>query len=113
MGMTPTDPSIGFDRRHRATKGSYLLLGVLLAVAVIAGACGSSKSNDSTAGTTPAGGVDDGGTAVDGGSLVIGIGAETNGWNPALAQWADTGSLVHARHELHDDGRVVDLAQRV
>ena len=71
-----------------------MLLGVLIAITLVAGACGGSKSSNSTAGTTPAGALDDGSSAQDGGSLVIGIGAETNGWNPALAQWADTGSLV-------------------
>src|SRR4051794_17083254 len=93
MGMTPTDPTNGFDRRHRTTRGSYLVLGVLIAIALVAGACGSSKSTDSTAATNPSAASDEG-TPQDGGSLVVGIGAETNGWNPALAQWADTGSLV-------------------
>src|SRR6185436_12906700 len=31
---------------------------------------------------------------VDGGSLVIGVGAETDGWNPTINQWADAGNLV-------------------
>ena len=34
------------------------------------------------------------GAPVDGGSLVVGVAAETNGWNPALGQWADAGSMV-------------------
>ena len=72
-----------------------MLLGVLVALALVAAACGSSsKSGGTTSGTDAGVAADDGGTPVDGGSLVIGIGAETNGWNPSLAQWADTGSLV-------------------
>ena len=73
-----------------------LLLAVVIALALLAAACGSSKKSDQTSSTTPDGdaSVADEGTPVDGGSLVIGIAAETNGWNPSNNQWADTGSLV-------------------
>lgn len=33
-------------------------------------------------------------TPTPGGSLVIGLKSETNGWNPATAQWADDGTMV-------------------
>ena len=82
----------GTTQHRRPVRAPHLLLGVLVAVALVAAACGSSSKASNTATTTAA--AADGGTPVDGGSLVIGIGAETNGWNPALAQWADTGSLV-------------------
>ena len=73
-----------------------LLLAVVIALALLAAACGSSKKSDQTTSTAPDGNatVADEGTPVDGGSLVIGIAAETNGWNPASNQIADTGSLV-------------------
>ena len=62
----------------------------------LAAACGSSKKGGQTAATTSDGNsaAADEGTPVDGGSLVIGVAAETNGWNPPDNQWADTGSLV-------------------
>ncbi|MGZ4683856.1 MAG: ABC transporter substrate-binding protein, partial [Acidimicrobiales bacterium] len=72
------------------------MLAVLVALALVAAACGSSKKSDQTTGTTPdaATAAVEEGTPVDGGSLVVGIAAETNGWNPANDQIADTGSLV-------------------
>jgi len=82
----------GIGHHRRPVRAPQLLLGVLIALALVAAACGSSSKGGNTAATDP--GAADGGTPVDGGSLVIGISAETNGWNPALAQWADTGSLV-------------------
>ena len=80
---------------QRTLRKPRLFLGVVIALALVAAACGSS-SKGQTATTTPGGNGSstDEGTPVDGGSLVIGIAAETNGWNPAENQWADTGSLV-------------------
>jgi peptide/nickel transport system substrate-binding protein len=58
-------------------------------------------------------------TPTPGGSMVIGIPAETNGWNPALAQWADAGSLVgssvlESLMNVDKDGKFVPyLAQTV
>ena len=34
------------------------------------------------------------GTPTTGGNIVMAVTAETNGWNPALAQWADAGNFV-------------------
>ncbi len=65
-----------------------------MSVAVVAAACGSS-SGGGTASAAPDGAVAiDEGTPVDGGSMVIAVGNETNGWNPASNQIADTGTLV-------------------
>jgi len=80
----------------RSRRTPRLLLAVVIALALLAAACGSSKKTDQTSSTAPDGSstAADEGTPVDGGSLVIGIAAETNGWNPANDQIADTGSLV-------------------
>src|SRR6476660_8203439 len=79
---------------NRSRRSVHLvLLGMVAAFALIAGACGSSGGKEAEGG-----GQTDGTTAaetpVDGGSLVIGIGAETDGWNPSVNQWADAGNLV-------------------
>jgi peptide/nickel transport system substrate-binding protein len=73
-----------------------MLIGIALSLVLLGAACGKSSNNASSDGTTPGqnGAVTDEGTPVDGGTLVIGISAETNGWNPIYSQWADTGSLV-------------------
>ena len=36
----------------------------------------------------------DEGTPVSGGKITIGIGGETDGWNPATNQWAIEGNIV-------------------
>jgi peptide/nickel transport system substrate-binding protein len=77
--------------RPRRPTPFLTLAASLVMMALIAGSCGSSSKNSSAGTTDPA--AADGGTPVDGGSLVIGIAAETKGWNPPLGQWADTGSL--------------------
>jgi peptide/nickel transport system substrate-binding protein len=67
----------------------------LVTLAVVAAACGSSSSGGSSASTAAdAAAVVDDGTPVDGGSMVIAVGNETNGWNPASNQIADNGTLV-------------------
>ena len=92
MGQVHAHAELRPASRPRAAR---LLLAVLVTLALVAAACGSSKS-DQTATTTPDGAnaSTDEGTPVDGGSIVVGIAAETNGWNPANNQIADTGSLV-------------------
>ena len=77
-------------RATGSTRRAAPLLAIVLTLAFAAAACGSSghKSDATGSGATSS-------TAKpqSGGSLVVGIRAETNGWNPAQAQWADTGSL--------------------
>ncbi len=66
-----------------------MVVAVTLVVALTAAACGSKSSSKAATTSTQA-------TATkpqSGGSLVVGVRAETNGWNPAIDQWADTGSL--------------------
>ncbi len=78
------------------SRTAYLtVVAVLAALAVVAGACSSGSSGQAKTGSTsqPVDGSAEG-TPVDGGSLVIGIGAETSGWNPDVDQWADAGNLV-------------------
>jgi peptide/nickel transport system substrate-binding protein len=78
--------------RHRSVRTILMLVATAVVLALLAG-CGSSSGRAATDSTGPAG-LDAEGTPVEGGTMVIGIGAETKGWNPALGQWADTGSLV-------------------
>ena len=63
-----------------------------VALAILAGACGSSKSTTAAASDQAAPATE--GTPVDGGSLVIGVAAETAGWNPHSSEWAQYGSVV-------------------
>ncbi len=63
----------------------------VLAIVLLASACGSSSSTKSAAGASP---TSSAGTPQNGGSLVIGIGAETDSWDAATAEWAAEGSLV-------------------
>lgn len=70
---------------------------VLLALLLLAAACGGDKKSASdTASTTPAveAGITQEGQPQQGGKVIFAVTAETNGWNPALAQWADAGEFV-------------------
>lgn len=90
-------PGNGFASHPPRRSGSgRMLIGVAVSLMLLAAACGKSSNSSASSGTTPGqqGVIADEGTPADGGTLVIGIGAETNGWNPIYAQWADTGSLV-------------------
>lgn len=73
------------------------VLGIVSILVVLAVACGGSSSGDegrspATAGRSEV--VVDEGEPVDGGTLVVGIGSETSGWNPAIDRWAPDGALV-------------------
>jgi peptide/nickel transport system substrate-binding protein len=87
---------VGEDVRHhslarRAAAG-------LIALVLVAAACGSGDDDGGEAtATTPEATPDvlvAEGDPVEGGKLVMAVTAETNGWNPATAQWADAGSFV-------------------
>ena len=84
---------------HRFDRGWLIAVAVVTAIALLASSCGKSSGGDQATGDTQGAGAGKGieaaeGSPVDGGSLVDGVTAETNGWNPAMAQWADAGSLV-------------------
>lgn len=85
-----------------------LVLPLLLVLGLLAG-CGG-KSDDTTEDTTPAGlvdqGVDSGSDPVAGGSLIYGIGAETDGWNPTTNAWAPEG--VQVSRSIYDPLAVFD-----
>jgi peptide/nickel transport system substrate-binding protein len=94
MAMYRMQSTHAAQLNRRRPGSTQVLIGIVVALALVAAACGSSSKSGRATAATESGLAADGGTPVDGGSLVIGISAETNGWNPALAQWADTGSLV-------------------
>src|SRR5690606_33589008 len=72
----------------------------VLAVALLAGACGGSDDDaeGDDAGDEGAEVVDErvesSGDPVPGGTLVYGVGAETDGWNPTQNAWAPEGSQI-------------------
>jgi peptide/nickel transport system substrate-binding protein len=66
-----------------------VLAGIVAVIVVLAAACGSSSSTKST--SPPSGGTTQ---PVDGGQLVMAVGAETSGWNPHQDEWAQTGVMV-------------------
>ena len=81
--------------RHRR----YALVGVVCALALLAAACGSSKS-DNSSGTTPSTGASSNvtiapsGDPTPGGKLVFGLEAESDGFNPTVNRWAISGTEV-------------------
>jgi ABC-type transport system substrate-binding protein len=98
-GATTTEGRSKSDRPGSAARRArswLVLLGALGVVALAACSAGGAETNSSTDATTlhgPQGTINEG-TPVDGGSVVFGVSAESNGWNPALNQWTDSGSLV-------------------
>lgn len=74
--------------RTRLTTATCL---VAACMALLATACGSSSSTRAASHTTAGPTAD---KPEDGGTLVIGVNAETDNWNPATAEWASQGSLV-------------------
>jgi peptide/nickel transport system substrate-binding protein len=83
----------GHPARWRAT------LAVLVLMGLFAVACGSSEERgdeeeEEAPEELPTNELLDEGEAQDGGEIVVGINAETDGWNPGTARWADAGSLV-------------------
>ncbi len=65
--------------------------------ALVAAGCSttaSSSAPDTTTTTTSANGLVEEGIPVRGGNLVIGVRAETSGWNPGSDQWAQEGHTI-------------------
>jgi peptide/nickel transport system substrate-binding protein len=85
-------------RRRRPWGAAGAALVLLGAVS----ACGSSGDRGDEAADAPEEPTDDlranelegDAEARDGGTLRVGLNAETDGWNPGIARWADAGSLV-------------------
>ncbi len=75
-------------------RAPVLIAAVVAVVVLIASACGSSSGNSGAAGDTVSNATIDEGTPTTGGKIVMAVTAETNGWNPALSQWADAGNFV-------------------
>jgi peptide/nickel transport system substrate-binding protein len=73
----------------RCRAKACLVVGIL---ALLLGACGASGANTSAKSQTTTGAA--AAKPKDGGTLVVGITAETDSWNPASAEWASQGSLV-------------------
>ncbi len=95
------------ERRTRCTPRPVRTTALVALLALAAAACGGgdgdggSTSPTTAAGATATGGiVENGRTPVDegeprtGGSMVIAVNAETDGWNPNGSRWADAGNLV-------------------
>lgn len=85
-------------RRRAAARWT---LAVTAAVGLAAAACSSTGSNSAsdTGGTTTVlrakgNDLEAESTPQTGGRLVVGVGGETNGWNPFIDQWADAGSMI-------------------
>jgi ABC-type transport system substrate-binding protein len=72
------------------------LVAVLVGFALVLGACSQSNgdSDEADAVEADAAGLAEEGTPQEGGTIVMAVTAETNGWNPALSQWADAGNVV-------------------
>lgn len=76
----------------------------LVAVGLLASGCGSDSEEESSSSSEPATEVqgvrtqnldgDATATPIDGGSLVFGLEAETDGWNPIVNRWAGSGHYV-------------------
>jgi peptide/nickel transport system substrate-binding protein len=71
----------------------------VIAVSVLAGACGSSTDTATSSTTPPTGAAEataavDDGTPKDGGSIVWGLEAETDSLSPSVGRWALSGHMV-------------------
>ena len=74
-------------------------LAAVLALAMVAAGCSSSDDGEGSQGTTqqaaaPANELEPDDPPQPGGQLVFAVPAETDGWNPAVNQWADAGNFV-------------------
>jgi ABC-type transport system substrate-binding protein len=77
--------------RHAHLGRKIIAIACASALTLSATACGSDSNKDAGA---QGGGDLDAETATPGGSITVGVPAETDGWNPAVARWADAGSYV-------------------
>jgi peptide/nickel transport system substrate-binding protein len=90
-------------------------LGVLLVLALVAGACGGNNGDDDDAGDTNQSNTGDEGEPVKGGTLVYGLEADTaNAWAPYRASYATSGyvplsAISDSLFAVNDDGEIVPL----
>lgn len=91
------------DHVQRARRASSVTMAVaaFVVVALFAAGCSSSKSTSSSGTTEPAAAqtntnitVADPGAPKSGGTLKVGLNAETNGWSPSQSQWAGSAYIV-------------------
>ena len=83
----------GRHQGERITRGGVVRMVVATGLVLsMAAACGSSKASTTSAADQSGATAD--GTAVDGGSLVFAVAAETAGWNPHSSQWGQYGAMV-------------------
>jgi ABC-type transport system substrate-binding protein len=75
--------------RERRVVGAVVLLVALLAVACGTGSSGTQNGEGGNAGV-----VEDETGAQPGGSIVYGLEAESDGWNPSNSKWAPSGLMV-------------------
>jgi ABC-type transport system substrate-binding protein len=99
MQSTRRDPSLSgvVEWRTHRIRPVHLVIAATLALTMLAAACGSSGTAQKTSGNTPSsiGGRESANEKpIDGGSMVIAVPAETDSWNPAVAEWSQAGSLV-------------------
>ena len=90
-------------QQARRARSVTVVLAALVALALMAAACSSSSPTSSTTEETPdtvpalAGTnitVPDPGPPKSGGTLTVGLNAETNGWSPSQSQWAGSAYIV-------------------
>jgi len=89
---------------NRPVRSGLLLAAVLVTVSLMSAACGGSSSStsstdNSVAASTAKGTnitVPDPGSPQSGGTLRVGLNAETGGWSPSQSQWAGSAYMVGA-----------------
>lgn len=81
---------IDIGARRRSSRRSWWIVAVLLLIS----ACSGSSDGDRSTQTLAPGSVSDEGTPKAGGRLIVGIDAESNGWDPARSNFAMAGSMV-------------------
>jgi peptide/nickel transport system substrate-binding protein len=79
---------------ERRERPAVITTAVLAVVALVAIACGSGSSGDGATDAQADNAPVSENEPTSGGTIVMAVTAETNGWNPALAQWADAGNFV-------------------
>jgi len=86
----------------RRARPMTFVCSALIALALIAASCSSSGSNSTSSDTSGTAAaltgtnitVADPGTPKSGGTLKVGLNAETNGWSPSQSQWAGSAYIV-------------------